>query len=319
MGAELRAATGRPRHQRGGMPASPLPQPLSGGPFSAHDAGAAGIARSRLRAKDLVAPFAGVRARREPETPLELARAYLPKMVEGEFFSHTTSALLHGMWLPLRLEHEMVLHVAVCKPQRGPRDRRVRAHHVVDRPGFIWTVARLPVANPWETWAQLAWLLSEEELIVAGEALLAKRRSGVHRMLEHLVSVASDPTRHFHSKLAAAAGRLRIGSRSAAETRFRLFLVRHGLPEPEVNVRLHRADGRFLAECDLVYRRERVAVEYEGDGHREKRQFRRDITRVEELQDEGWHVVRVTEDDTTQDPAATIGRIRRALERRSDG
>lgn len=299
------------------MSSSPLPQPLGSGPFSAHDAGAAGVARSRLRAKDLVAPFAGVRARREPETPAELARAYLPKMAEGEFFSHTTSAVLHGMWLPLRIERELLLHVAVRKPQRGPRDRRVKAHHVIDRPGLVWTIADMPVANPWETWAQLAWLLSEDELVVAGEALLAKGRSRVRRTLENLVSVAGDPTRHFHAKLAAAAGRLRIGSRSAAETRFRLFLVRNGLPEPEVNVRLYRGNGRFLAECDLVYRRERVAVEYEGDGHREKQQFRRDITRVEALQDEGWHVVRVTEDDATRDPVATVGRIRRALQRRA--
>lgn len=264
-----------------------------------------------------MAPFAGVRESTQPTTPLELARAYLPKMAEAEFFSHATSALLHGMWLPLRIEREMTVHVSVRKPHRGPRDRRVSAHHLVDRPGLVWTLAGMATSNPWETWAQLAWLLTEDELVVAGESLLAKGRSRVRRMLDALVSVASDPTRHFHAKLAAAAGRLRIGSRSAAETRFRLFLVRNGLPEPEVNVRLHRADGRFLAESDLVYRRERVLIEYEGDGHREKRQFRRDITRVEELQDEGWHVVRVTEDDARQHPEATVGRIRRALARRS--
>lgn len=299
------------------MPASPLPEPLRHRAFAAREAAASGVARSRLRAHDLVAPFAGVRGPQQPTTPLELARAYVPKMAEAEFFSHTTSALLHGMWLPLRLEREMTVHVSVRKPHRGPRDRRVSAHHLVDRPGLVWTVSGLPVSNPWETWAQLAWLLSEEELVVAGDSLLAKGRSRVRRMLDSLVSVAGDPTRHFHAKLAAAASRLRIGARSAAETRFRLFLVRNGLPEPEVNVRLYRADGRFLAESDLVYRRERVLVEYEGDGHREQRQFRRDITRVEELQDEGWHVVRVTEDDARLHPDATIGRIRRALARRS--
>lgn len=299
------------------MPASPLPESLRHGAFSAREATASGVARSRLRAHDLVAPFAGVRGRQQPTTPLELARAYVPKMTDAEFFSHTTSALLHGMWLPLRLEREMTVHVSVRKPDRGPRDRRVSGHHLVDRPGLVWTVSGLPASNPWETWAQLAWLLSEEELVVAGESLLAKGRSRVRRTLDRLASVARDPSRHFHAKLAAAAGLLRIGSRSAAETRFRLFLVRNGLPEPEINVRLHRADGRFLAESDLVYRRERVLIEYEGDGHREKRQFRRDITRVEELQDEGWHVVRVTEDDARQDPDATIGRIRRALARGS--
>lgn len=271
--------------------------------------------RSRLRAHDLSAPFSGVRVPEAPENPLDLARAYLPKMAEGEFFSHTTAALLHGMWLPLRLEREMVVHVAVRRPLRAPRDRRIAGHHVVDRPALVWRIDGLRVANPWETWAQLAWLLSEDELVVAGESLLAKPRSRVGSTFERLRDVAGDPTRHFHRKLAAAATRLRRGSRSAAETRFRLFLVRNGLPEPEINVRLHRADGRFLAESDLVYREKRVLIEYEGDGHRERKQFRRDITRVEELQDEGWHVIRVTEDDVREHPQSTVARIRRALER----
>lgn len=302
--------------QRGGVTAEPLPQGLQHEPFSVAEARSKGVSPSRLRAKDLSSPFAGVRVTAEPGSVLDLARAYRAKMAEGEFFSHATAALLHGMWLPLRLEREVVLHVSVRKPLRAPRDRRVHGHHVVDRPGLVWRQGDLPLANPWETWAQLAWLLSEDELVVAGEALLAKGRPRVRLVLEHLVEVASDPARHFHAKLAAAAGRLRIGSRSAAETRFRLFLVRNGLPEPEINVRLHDRHGRFVAEVDLVYRRERVGIEYEGDGHREKRRFRKDITRKEALQDADWHIVRVTEDDARDHPEDTISRIRRALDRR---
>jgi very-short-patch-repair endonuclease len=285
-------------------------------PFSVREAAAAGVAPSRLRAKDLTSPFSGVRSTRAPSSLHDLARAYLPKMAGGEFFSHTTAALLHGMWLPLRHEQEMVLHVSVRKPLRAPRDRRVRGHHLIDRPGLVWAIGGMPVASPWEAWAQLAWILTADELVVAGDALLAKGRPRVRLMLERLTAVALDPDRHFHAKLANAAARLRIGSRSAAETRFRLFLIRNGLPEPEMNVRLLDAEGRFVAESDLVYRRERVLIEYEGDGHRERKQFLRDITRVEALLDEHWHVVRVTEDDATLHPEQTIARIRRALERR---
>jgi very-short-patch-repair endonuclease len=298
------------------MTADPLPLGMGSRPFSIHDAQAAGVGPSRLRAKDLSSPFSGVRAPDAPTTVQALALAYLPKLALGEFFSHATAALLHMMWLPLWLERELVLHVSVRKPLRAPRDRRVKGHHVIDRPGLVRTVGGLPVANPWETWAQLAWLLTEEELVVAGEALLSKGRPHVRQMLERLVAVAGDSDRHFHAKLMSAAAQLRIGSRSAAETRFRLFLVRNGLPEPEINVRILDAQGRFVAESDLVYRRERVLIEYEGDGHRERRQFREDITRVEKLQDEAWHVIRVTEDDAKRDPQDTIARIRRALERR---
>jgi hypothetical protein len=59
------------------------------------------------------------------------------------------------------------------------------------------------------------------------------------------------------------------------------------LPEPEIDVRLYDANGRFVAESDLVHRRERVLIEYQGDGHREKEQFRKDITRVGRLRDRG--------------------------------
>ena len=58
------------------------------------------------------------------------------------------------------------------------------------------------------------------------------------------------------------------GSASPGETRLRLALVRAGLPEPELNVRLYGVDGRYLGKPDIVYRRQRVVFEYEGDGHR---------------------------------------------------
>lgn len=294
----------------------PLPNSLGDAAFTTAEAASVGIRRSRLRARDLATPFHAVRNREDPDTPLLLATSYLPKLVEGRFFSHMTAALVHGMWLPLELERAMVLHVSVRKPLRAPRGRRVQGHHLIDRPTLVWRVGPLRVANPWETWAQLAWYLSEEQLVVAGEALLAKGRPNTRVMFERLVSVASDPDRHFHEKLAAAAARLRMGSRSAAESRFRLFLVRNGLPEPEVNVRLHDLHGAFVAEGDLVYRRERIVIEYEGDHHRERKQFRHDITRVEKIQDIDHHVIRVTEDDVQDDPAGTISRIRRAIEKR---
>jgi hypothetical protein len=93
----------------------------------------------------------------------------------------------------------------------------------------------------------------------------------------------------------------RRGSASPGETRLRLVLVRAGLPEPELNVPLYGADGSYLGKPDVVYRRQRVVFEYEGDGHRERKQFRYDVERYERLSDEGWVVVRVTGDDLKGD------------------
>ena len=98
----------------------------------------------------------------------------------------------------------------------------------------------------------------------------------------------------------------------------RLMLVSAGLPEPEINFWIHDRRGRFIAECDLVYVKERIVIEYEGDHHRtQKAQWRTDIRRREELEDDGWRVVRVTADDLDQYSPALMARIRRLLIERS--
>ena len=290
----------------------PLPHPLGSTPFSTRDAVGAGVSASRLRARDLEHPFVGVRTTAAPETVEELAGAYATILAPGEFFSHATAAVLHGMWLPLPLEHRLLLDVSVRKPQRAPRDAGVLGHHLVDRPGLVWRVGGLPVANPWETWAQLARTLSVTDLVIAGEALLAKGRPDRRAMLERLLDVAADPDRPFHRRLARAAVLLRIDSRSAGESRFRLLLTRSGLPEPRINLRIHDPVGRFIGEGDLVYVEEMVLVEYEGDGHRERVQFRRDISRVEEFVAAGWRVIRVTADDE-RNPSRVLTILTQAL------
>jgi very-short-patch-repair endonuclease len=284
-------------------------------PFTTGRAVDAGVSRGRLRARDLDRPFVGVRVGAAPTTVVDLVRAYAPILADGEFFSHVTAAVLLGMWLPLELEQRLVLDVSVRKPLRAPRDRRVQGHHLVDRPGLVRPLDGLPVASPWETWAQLARSLSVTDLVVAGEALLAKDRPDRHRMLERLQEVAADPDRPFHRRLQTAAVLLRVDSRSAGETRFRLLLTRSGLPEPRINLRIYDASGSFVGEGDLVYEKERVLIDYEGDVHRERKQFRKDIGRVEDFTDAGWRVIRATGDDLTS-PMRKLGIIRRALDER---
>lgn len=80
---------------------------------------------------------------------------------------------------------------------------------------------------------------------------------------------------------------------SPTETELRLDLVEFGLPEPEVNVDIFDSFGRLIAIGDLVYRRYRVIVEYDGDHHRRDRaQYERDVDRLDDLARAGWRVVR---------------------------
>ena len=97
------------------------------------------------------------------------------------------------------------------------------------------------------------------------------------------------------------------------ETLIRLMLVFARLPEPECNHEILDARERFVARCDLVYRRWRVIVEYDGAWHeRSKKQRARDRTRREDLERLGWTVVVVLEDDL-RSPKAIVWRVYVAL------
>ena len=59
----------------------------------------------------------------------------------------------------------------------------------------------------------------------------------------------------------------------------------------------------------------KIAVEYDGDHHRTDRaQFARDITRLEELADLGWTVIRVAAGTPTRE---ILDRVRRAWHKAS--
>lgn len=300
-------AAGMSRHE------APLPEPLSAAPFTVGAAFQAGVGAARLRSARLAAPFVGVRSTTMPATVRDLVAAYLPKMGTEEFFSHRTAALLHDMWLPFDVAERLRLDVAVRPPARAPRDRRVDGHHLVDRPGLVDLRDGVRVANAVETWCQLGTVLRVLDLVAAGDSLVAKGRPG-DDLLPALLAAADDRDRPCSKRLLEAAALVRRGARSAQETKVRLLLVLSGLPEPEINGEIESRQGVFEAECDLVYRRAKVILEYEGDHHRsDPKQWRKDIVRYERLQDLGWRIIRVTADDIRLRPAETVLRVRAAL------
>ena len=236
-------------------------------------------------------------------------------MSPTEFFSHVTAALIHGIWLPLELERQPLLDVSVHKPVRAPRDRRIRGHHLVPRVGLVEEKDGFRVASPVETWCQLATCLTLAQLIVAGDALLQHGRAHPDEVRAAMLAAADDAARPMSRTARSEAVRaVRPGSRSPQESALRVLLMQAGLPEPEVNGRVLDGQGRFVAECDLVYRAARVVIEYEGDEHRtSKKVFRNDIRRYELLKDLGWRVIRVTADDLVLRPEETVRRVRQAL------
>lgn len=80
---------------------------------------------------------------------------------------------------------------------------------------------------------------------------------------------------------------------SPQETRTRLALTRHGLPEPECNITirdLHFTSGAPVT-VDLAWRTAKIAIEYDGDHHRTQRaQWMNDHQKRNLLQNNDWKV-----------------------------
>ena len=281
--------------------------------FSTRDAQRAGVTRQRLRRVDLQAPHHGVRSTRTPSTLVERCHAFLPAMTSTMLFSHVTAARLHGLPLPGSMSTDLRLHVSTIAPGRAIRHRGVCGHQVRLSECDIRFVHALPVPAPVETWCQLATLLSEEQLVIAGDALV--RRKEPLASLEEIRNAVDRATcRPGIRRLRLAAARLRPRTDSPMETLLREALMSAGLPEPRVNYALLAADGSVAAHGDLVYPAARLVIEYDGDHHRtDERQYHIDVDRLWRIQALGWKVLRINKTHLTAGAAEAVRRVADAL------
>ncbi len=101
------------------------------------------------------------------------------------------------------------------------------------------------------------------------------------------------------------------GAESPRESYLRLLLIEAGLPRPRTQIPVLDADGLPVAYLDLGWEEHMVAVEYDGEHHRiDRRQYVKDIRRLEMLERMGWIVVRVVAGDH---PADIVRRVWAAL------
>lgn len=287
-------------HQTRRMPtASPLPDRL-GAEFSVASARAAGVTPRRLRAGDLESHYSGARVVPRPRTDADRFARELEQLVSRcrEFatiapmqycFSHSTAAGLYGIPLPPRLRADGLIDVSVPAAGAQPRRRGVRGHRL-----DAWrtrVVDGLPLVPAAVAWAQLASLLTRDELVIAGDFLVRRKRP-----LCTLVELrdAAEATRRDARRVRMSLLEIRPGTDSPPETETRLVLVRHGLPEPVVGHTVFH-EGFFVGTPDLAYVAERIAIEYQGSGHWLDRDiFEDDITRRELFERAGWKIILVT-------------------------
>lgn len=102
-------------------------------------------------------------------------------------------------------------------------------------------------------------------------------------------------------------------SESPMETRLRLELVKARLPKPAVQEELYDEHGQFLARADLYYSDVRLAIEFDGQDHKDR--LGPDLRRQNALLNAGYRIVRFTAADLRVRGAAAsqVRRIRDEL------
>jgi hypothetical protein len=103
------------------------------------------------------------------------------------------------------------------------------------------------------------------------------------------------------------------GAASPKESWLRLLLIDAGCPAPTTQIPIHHG-RRLVAVLDMGWEEYKVAIEYDGDQHRsERRQYVKDLSRYETLEDLGWVIIRVVAEHRAAD---IIDRVDTALRRR---
>lgn len=98
---------------------------------------------------------------------------------------------------------------------------------------------------------------------------------------------------------------------SPMESRIRMLLVRSRLPRPKAQVAIHDAAGRFVGRVDLFYESCRVAIEYDGAGHRDT--LTQDNRRQNRLLEAGIRLLRFSAPDVMGSPGAVVAQVQAAI------
>jgi hypothetical protein len=194
------------------------------------------------------------------------------------------------------------------------RTAGVLGHRSVNTP--VVSVRGFPITEPTRLFLELACILSLDELIIAGDGLVRRKRPPT--TLESLSKLLANRDARGVRLARAALREVRPGTDSPMETRLRLLITRAGLPEPVIGHTIRDRNSGFVGTPDLAYVDERIAIEYEGSVHRDDpRVFREDILRRELTQEADWYVIRVISDHVFSSPVWLVARIARILAQRT--
>lgn len=272
-------------------------------PFIGSEALATGsLSRHQLRAA-YRAVFPNVYVPIHAELSLELRiRAAWLWSGRTAIIGGAAAAALHGaQWIPDNVPVELI-HTNTHPPD-GVLTRRdtLCAGETQNRDG-------LTVTTPERTAFDIGRRGAVRSAVVRLDALA---RATGFKVDDVLGVAAAHPRSPGLRRLEAALDLVDPGAQSPRESYLRLLLIDAGLPRPQTQISVLGADGLPFAYLDLGWEESLVAVEYDGDHDRiDRRQFTKDIRRMEMLEAMGWTVIRVVAEDG---PAAILRRVGEAL------
>ncbi|MGX5773026.1 hypothetical protein ACWKWN_19985 [Microbacterium trichothecenolyticum] len=244
-------------------------------PFTVAEGLEDGIGRGTLDGPLFERPFHGVRQLKEKEVPSDSAnpprkvaelRAFKKRCAQlavrmgaDDFFSHTSALVLRGA--PTPRDWDQAIHISGIRPRNPVRTRGVVSHRFAPREAAFTVRGGLRVENPVRAWVQASAQLSDLDLIVAADFLVARRRR-----IATIEELRIEAARMRRPRLQGLIDRVRDGAESAKETELRIRLVDGGLPEPDLARELFTSSGTFVARLDQAYPRYRVAVEGQAPG-----------------------------------------------------
>ncbi len=239
-----------------------------------------GYTARALRSPDLTHPTDGTSLHHGDSHDLRAVCATVVLVLgHGAVFTHVTSAILRGWWLP-RIEPVPII---ACTHGEAPHlDRRGVYVRRCDLPEAHREMrGGLPIASAAWTIVELAEHLSLVDLVVVIDSALQGGETSIDD-IRNTMRKGRRGVRVLRRALGLADGR----SESPWETLLRLLHVLSGIPVTPQH-ELRDAHGEIVYRLDLLIRGTRRAAEFDGAVHRTRDGHRRDLRRDKVLQRHG--------------------------------
>ena len=284
---------------------SSVPVALRSGPFTTSEASGVGVTRDQLRRPAYRRLGSGLyRWVGLKESPQLLLAALARRLPDGAAFSGRTALWLHGLEAVLGDQIEVTIPEPLGSSRLAGASVRRNAlarEEIVTRRG-------LPTTTALRTVVDIGGRTSLTDGVVAADLVLNAELVTIDELR---IYIAEHPRTKGVARLRRVVDLAEPNAESPMETRLRLLLVLAGLPHPEVQVSIDDDQGNFLARPDLLYRAQRLAIEYDGGNHRDR--LVADNRRQNNLVDAGYRLLRFTAPDVYGTPDLVVMQVRHAL------